>query len=195
MQRQKKYYITCNKFGSFKLKVFLGIYSNNFLPIIPFFSIFTPTNLSNGNQQNDKNEGTQIRRRQPLMLRNKSKYKQEGFDGHSQPDFGTHTSSIQYFTKYNSASVAVAAHCSHLSESRDCSINSCFSWKVEKKEECFLPSKEQKCGKGTRKLLYTCVDHNGVSFTSYIYVKTYHNLDYLKIKRMCSLLILWIMQE
>lgn len=152
-------------------------------------------NLSNGNQQNDKNEGTQIRRRQPLMLRNKSKYKQEGFDGHSQPDFGTHTSSIQYFTKYNSASVAVAAHCSHLSESRDCSINSCFSWKVEKKEECFLPSKEQKCGKGTRKLLYTCVDHNGVSFTSYIYVKTYHNLDYLKIKRMCSLLILWIMQE
>ena len=129
------------------------------------------------------------------MLRNKSKYKQEGFDGHSQPDFGTHTSSIQYFTKYNSGSVAVAAHCSHLSESRDCSINSCFSWKVEKKEECFLPSKEQKCGKGTRKLLYTCVDHNGVSFTSYIYVKTYHNLDYLKIKRMCSLLILWIMQE
>ena len=129
------------------------------------------------------------------MLRNKSKYKQEGFDGHSQPDFGTHFSSIQYFAKYNSASVAVAAHCSHLSESRDCSINSCFSWKVEKKEECFLPSKEQKCGKGTRKLLYTCVDHNGVSFTSYIYVKTYHNLDYLKIKRMCSLLILWIMQE
>ena len=129
------------------------------------------------------------------MLRNKSKYKQEGFDGHSQPDFGTHISSIQYFTKYNSASVAVAAHCSHLSESRDCSINSCFSWKVEKKEECFLPSKEQKCGKGTRKLLYTCVDHNGVSFTSYIYVKTYHNLYYLKIKRMCSLLILWIMQE
>ena len=102
------------------------------------------------------------------MLRNKSKYKQEGFDGHSQPDFGTHTSSIQYFTKYNSASVAIAAHCSHLSESRDCSINSCFSWKVEKKEECFLPSKEQKCGKGTRKLLYTCVDHNGVSFTLYI---------------------------
>ena len=195
MQRQKKYHITCTKFVSFKLKVFLGSYSNNFLAIIPFFSIFTPTNLSNGNQQNDKNEGTQIRRRQPLMLRNKSKYKQEGFDGHSQPDFGTHTSSIQYFTKYNSASVAVAAHCSHLSESRDCSINSCFSWKVEKKEECFLPSKEQKCGKGTRKLLYTCVDHNGVSFTSYIYVKTYHNLDYLKIKRMCSLLILWIMQE
>ena len=142
-----------------------------------------------------KLEGTQIRRRSPL-LHNKSKYKQEDFDEHNQPKFrhiSTYNNNLLQ-TQYNSAAAA-AAHCSHLSESRDCSINSCFSWKVEKKEECFLPSKEQKCGKGTRKLLYTCVDHNGVSFTSYIYVKTYHNLYYLKIKRMCSLLILWIMQE
>ena len=98
-------------------------------------------------------------------MHNKSKYKQEGFDEHNQPGFG-HIPTYTLQTQYNSA----AAHCSHLSESRDCSINSCFSWKVEKKEECFLPSKEQKCGKGTRKLLYTCVDHNGVSFAFYIYM-------------------------
>ena len=112
-----------------------------------------------------KLEGTQIRRRSPL-LHNKSKYKQEDFDEHNQPKFrhiSTYNNNLLQ-TQYNSAAAA-AAHCSHLSESRDCSINSCFSWKVEKKEECFLPSKEQKCGKGTRKLLYTCVDHNGVSFT------------------------------
>ena len=117
---------------------------------------------------NKNNKGTQLRRRTPL-LHNKSKYKQEGFDEHNsqqQQGFG-HISSYTLQTQYN-PSAAAAAHCSHLSESRDCSINSCFSWKVEKKEECFLPSKEQKCGKGTRKLLYTCVDHNGVSFTLYI---------------------------
>ena len=124
-----------------------------------------------------KLEGTQIRRRSPL-LHNKSKYKQEDFDEHNQPKFrhiSTYNNNLLQ-TQYNSAATA-AAHCSHLSESRDCSINSCFSWKVEKKEECFLPSKEQKCGKGTRKLLYTCVDHNGVSFT--LYLKTHHNLNYL----------------
>ena len=131
------------------------------------------------------------------MLENKKYHqRQEEFKSSSLPGLRTHASSSSHYleTRFPSTSTA-APHCSHLSESRDCSINSCFSWKVEKKEECFLPSKEQKCGKGTRKLLYTCVDHNGVSFTSYIYVKTYHNLDYLKIKRMCSLLILWIMQE
>ena len=130
-----------------------------------------------------KLEGTQIRRRSPL-LHNKSKYKQEDFDEHNQPKFrhiSTYNNNLLQ-TQYNSASAAAAAHCSHLSESRDCSINSCFSWKVEKKEECFLPSKEQKCGKGTRKLLYTCVDHNGVSFTSYI-CKNIPQLGLLKNKK------------
>ena len=116
-------------------------------------------------------------------MHNKSKYKQEDFDEHNRPNFrhiSTYNNLLQ--TQYNSASAAsVAAHCSHLSESRDCSINSCFSWKVEKKEECFLPSKEQKCGKGTRKLLYTCVDHNGVSFT--LYISKTPQLELLKNKK------------
>ena len=110
-------------------------------------------------------------------MHNKSKYKQEGFVDRSQPGFRHISSYSALQTQHNSAA---EYHCSHLSESRDCSINSCFSWNVEKKEECFLPSKEQKCGKGTRKLLYTCVDHNGVSFTLYMYM--YHKLNYLKIK-------------
>ena len=114
------------------------------------------------------NKGMQLRRRTPL-LHNKSKYKQEDDYNNQQQGFGQHISSYNSLqTQYNPSFASAAAHCSHLSESRDCSINSCFSWKVEKKEECFLPSKEQKCGKGTRKLLYTCVDHNGVSFTLYI---------------------------
>ena len=138
---------------------------------------------------NDKCKGTQIRRRKPL-LHNKSKYKQEGFDDRSsQPGFGHFSSYSLQQTQHNNA----AAHCSHLSESRDCSINSCFSWKVEKKEECFLPSKEQKCGKGTRKLLYVCVDHNGVSFTLYMYM--YHKLNYLKIKRTLLPFDSTVMQE
>ena len=116
-------------------------------------------------------------------MHNKSKYKQEDFDEHNRPNFrhiSTYNNLLQ--TQYNSASAAsIAAHCSHLSESRDCSINSCFSWKVEKKEECFLPSKEQKCGKGTRKLLYTCVDHNGVSFT--LYISKTPQLELLKNKK------------
>ena len=112
-------------------------------------------------------------------MHNQSKYKQEGWN--DQPGFGQqHSSYTNLQSQYNNNNHnSAATHCSHLSESRDCSINSCFSWKVEKKEECFLPSKEQKCGKGTRKLLYTCVDHNGVSFALYIY----HKLNYLKIKR------------
>ena len=131
------------------------------------------------NKMTINNEGTQIRRRKPL-LHNKSKYKQEGFDEHNNQQLGFgHISSYTLQTQYN-PSAAAAAHCSHLSESRDCSINSCFSWKVEKKEECFLPSKEQKCGKGTRKLLYTCVDHNGVSFTLYINIP---QPNYLKSKK------------
>ena len=101
------------------------------------------------------------------MLENKKyRQRQEEFKSSSLPGVRTHTSSSYYLeTRFPSTSTSAAPHCSHLSESRDCSINSCFSWKVQKKEECFLPSKEQKCGKGTRKLLYTCVDHNGVSFT------------------------------
>ena len=102
------------------------------------------------------------------MLENKKhRQRQEELKSSSLPGLRTHTSSSSYYleTRFPSTSTSAAPHCSHLSESRDCSINSCFSWKVQKKEECFLPSKEQKCGKGTRKLLYTCVDHNGVSFT------------------------------
>ena len=111
-------------------------------------------------------------------MHNKSKYKQEGGGSHHhQPGFGHISSYTSLQTQRNT--LATQQHCSHLSESRDCSINSCFSCEVEKKEECFLPSKEQKCGKGTRKLLYTCVDHNGVSFTLYLY----HKLNYLKNKK------------
>ena len=154
--------------------------------MFPLFN-FSRISTSNGNQQKMTNyEGTQIRRRKPI-LHNKSNYKREkqGFDDPNQPGISSSTNFYSFQqTQYNSGAASLAAaHCSHLSESRDCSINSCFSWKVEKKEECFLPSKEQKCGKGTRKLLYTCVDHNGVSFTLYIHVQKYHNLNYLKSKK------------
>ena len=53
--------------------------------------------------------------------------------------------------------------CSHLAESRDCSVNACFQWKIVKKEDCFLISKSGSCGQGTRKLLHACTDHQGVS--------------------------------
>lgn len=52
--------------------------------------------------------------------------------------------------------------CPHLEESRDCSISSCHSWRLEQKDECFLPKASQQCGQGTRKLLFACVDHNGL---------------------------------
>ena len=52
--------------------------------------------------------------------------------------------------------------CSHLAESRDCTIQACFQWQIQNKEECFPSSKSLTCGQGTRKLLYACVDHNGV---------------------------------
>ena len=57
-----------------------------------------------------------------------------------------------------------ASGCPHLSESRDCSINSCYSWRLEQQDECFLPREiGRDCGSGTRKLLFACVDFDGVS--------------------------------
>ena len=112
--------------------------------------------------------GTQIRRRKPLFDGNN---KQQQILDRSQLGLNQRQASSSSSSSWLHSSrpqtlgnSLMATHCSHLSESRDCSINSCFSWKVEKKENCFPQSKEQKCGKGTRKLLYTCVDHNGVSY-------------------------------
>ena len=53
--------------------------------------------------------------------------------------------------------------CPHLEESRDCSISSCYSWRLEKRDECFLP-RGRDCGSGgTRKILFACIDYEGVS--------------------------------
>ena len=66
--------------------------------------------------------------------------------------------------------VTTPSACPHLEESRDCSIISCYSWQLEQQDECFLP-KGRNCGKGTRKLLFRCVDYQGVSryYTTRVY--------------------------
>ena len=65
--------------------------------------------------------------------------------------------------RVESASITLSA-CPHLEESRDCSVGSCFTWKMAQKDPCFLP-KSRSCGRGTRKLFFSCVNHLGVSLS------------------------------